>query len=79
MEMITIQGPVVLLPAEDYQTLFNRIVGLEDMVRKLAQQLQDLEDVRVMQAAERDDEHGEGRPFEDFVAELETGRFQVET
>jgi len=78
METITVQGPVVLLPAGDYHALLNRISGLENVIQKLAQQLQDMEDIYLMQEAERDDERGAGRPFEEFVAELEAGQFQTE-
>ncbi len=76
METITIQGQVVLLPAGDYNALLNRVTGLERVVARLTQQLQDWEDLRFMRDAENDAERGGGRPFEDFIAELESGQFK---
>jgi hypothetical protein len=76
METVTVQGPVVLLPAEDYRQLLDRIARLESILGELAQQLQDREDIRFMLEGEADDERGEGRPLEEFVAELRAGRFE---
>lgn len=72
METVTLQGPVVILPAEQYQVLLGRLTKLETMVIQLSQMMEDLEDVKVMREAEAEYRAGDTMSFADLLIEAQT-------
>jgi hypothetical protein len=52
VQAVTLEGPVVLLPADDYQKLLERISRLEHMMGYLLQSVEDQEDIQAMREAE---------------------------
>jgi hypothetical protein len=52
METVTLQGPVVVLPEAEYRNLLNRVTRLEKVVARLAQLVDDFEDVQIMRESE---------------------------
>lgn len=71
METVTLQGPVIVLPAEEYQTLLSRLTQLEKMVNQLTRLIEDLEDVKVMREAEAEYRTGDAADFADLLAEVQ--------
>ncbi len=69
METVTLQGPIVILPAEQYQVLLGRLTKLETMVIQLSQMMEALEDVKVMREAEAEYRAGDAMSFADLLAE----------
>ncbi len=67
MTTVTIEGPVVMLPEEEYQHLVSRLARLEGLV---AQWLEDREDLRVMREAEIDYRTGDAASFAELLAEV---------
>ncbi len=72
MQTVTLQGPVVVLPSADYQSLLERVARLENTVAWLNRLLEDLSDIRAMREAEAEYEAGDRTSFEDLLAELES-------
>ncbi|HEY4723470.1 MAG TPA: hypothetical protein VII92_16565 [Anaerolineae bacterium] len=70
MEQVTIQGPVVILPEQDYRELLDRIVRLEKIVAGLSRLLEDRDDLRVMREAEVEYQAGDQIAFDDLMAEV---------
>ncbi len=68
MTTVTIEGPVVMLPEEEYQHLVSRLARLEGLV---AQWLEDREDLRVMREAEIDYRTGDAASFAELLAEVQ--------
>jgi hypothetical protein len=60
MDAVTLQGPAVVLPADDYAKLLDRVTRLEKMVARLARLLEDADDLRAMREAEVEYRAGEG-------------------
>ncbi len=71
METMTLQGPVVILPADDYRNLLDRVSQLEKTVGQLAHLLEDLEDVQAMRQTEIEYKAGDGIAFDELLSELE--------
>ncbi|MFQ5420978.1 MAG: hypothetical protein ACE5EY_11530 [Anaerolineae bacterium] len=71
MNTVTLQGPVVVLPAEEYQALLGRLTQLENMVNHLTQMMEDLEDVMVMREAETEYRSGDAAGFADSLVETQ--------
>ncbi|MFQ5399720.1 MAG: hypothetical protein ACE5E7_08995 [Anaerolineae bacterium] len=71
METVTLKGPIVILPAGEYQTLLNRLTQLENTVNQLTQLIQDMEDVKVMREAEAEYRSGDAVNFADLLAEVQ--------
>jgi hypothetical protein len=71
MDAVTLQGPVVVLPADDYAKLLDRITRLEKMVARLARLLEDADDIRTMREAEVEYRTGDAAAFDDLLAEVE--------
>ena len=70
MDAVTLRGPVVVLPAEDYAKLLERVTRLEKMVARLAKLLEDADDMRSMREAEVEYRIGDTVAFEDLLAEI---------
>ena len=70
MEQVTLQGPVVVLPEQDYRELLARIVRLEKVVAGLPRLLEDRDDIRVMREAEVEYQAGDQIAFDDLLAEV---------
>lgn len=68
MTTVTIEGPVVMLPEEEYQHLVSRLARLEGLV---AQWMEDREDLRVMREAEIDYRTGDAASFAELLAEVQ--------
>ncbi len=68
MTTVTIEGPVVMLPEEEYQHLVSRLARLEGLV---AQWLEDREDLRVMREAEIDYRTGDAASFAELLTEVQ--------
>jgi hypothetical protein len=71
MDAVTLQGPVVVLPADDYAKLLDRVTRLEKMVARLARLLEDADDIRTMREAEVEYRTGDAAAFDDLLAEIE--------
>jgi t-SNARE complex subunit (syntaxin) len=71
MNSVTLEGPIVLLPADEYQNLLLRLVKLEKTVSQLTQLVEDIDDVRVMREAEADYLAGDTVDFADLIAEVQ--------
>ena len=71
MDAVTLQGPVVVLPAEDYAKLLERVTRLEKMVARLARLLEDADDIRSMREAEVEYRTGDHAAFDDLLAEID--------
>lgn len=71
MDTITLPGPIVILSADDYRNLLDRISQLENVVSQLARLVEDLEDVRAMRQVEAEYEAGDKVAFDELLSELE--------
>jgi hypothetical protein len=71
MNSVTLEGPVVLLPADEYQNLLARLATLEKAVNRLAQQIENQEDLKIMYEAEAEYQAGDVADFADLVAEVQ--------
>ncbi|NTU62325.1 MAG: hypothetical protein HGB05_02725 [Chloroflexi bacterium] len=71
MDAVTMQGPVVVLPAEDYAKLLERVTRLEKMVARLARLLEDADDIRAMREADVEYRTGDVAAFDDLLAEID--------
>jgi len=71
MDAVTLQGPVVVLPAEDYAKLLDRVTRLEKMVARLARVLEDADDIRALREAEVEYRAGDAAAFDDLLAEID--------
>ncbi len=71
METVTLQGPVVILPADDYRNLLDRISRLEKVVGQLVRLLEDADDIRAMREAEVEYQTGDRISFDELLAEIE--------
>jgi hypothetical protein len=67
MDAVTLQGPVVVLSADDYAKLLDRITRLEKMVARLARLLEDADDIRTMREAEVEYRTGDAAAFDDLL------------
>lgn len=74
METVTLHGPVVVLSAEEYQNLLNRLAKLENTVKRLAQVMEDLEDIKAMREAEAEYLAGDVVDFADLLSEVQEER-----
>lgn len=72
MDTVTLQGPVVILSAEDYAKLIDRVARLEKAVARLARLLEDADDRRAMREAEAEYHAGDTIAFDDLLAEIDT-------
>ena len=72
MDSITLQGPAVVLPADAYHDLLNRLDMLEKRFDLLATRLEDSEDLRIMREAEIEYQSGDAVSFADLVAAVTT-------
>jgi hypothetical protein len=72
METVTLQGPIVILPAEEYQQLHDRLTHLETTVIRLTQRFEDLEDITLMREAEAEYFAGDTMDFASLLAEVQT-------
>jgi hypothetical protein len=77
METVTLQGPVVVLPEAEYRTLLNRLTRLETMVVRLAQVIEDFEDVQIMRESEEAYRVGDSIAFADLLAEVQADNNDV--
>jgi len=71
MDTVTLEGPVVILPADDYRNLLDRITRLEKVVSRLVRLLEDVDDVRAMREAEVEYQAGDRISFDELLAEIE--------
>jgi hypothetical protein len=71
MDAVTLQGPVVVLPADDYAKLLDRVTRLEKMVARLARVLEDADDIRALREAEVEYRTGDAAAFDDLLAEID--------
>ena len=71
METVTLHGPVVVLSAEEYQNLLNRLARLESIVNRLTQLMEDIEDIKVMREAEAEYLAGDAVDFADLLSEAQ--------
>jgi hypothetical protein len=71
MDAVTLQGPVVVLPADDYTKLLDRVTRLEKMVARLARVLEDADDIRALREAEVEYRTGDAAAFDDLLAEID--------
>ncbi len=71
MTTVTLEGPVVVLPEEEYQHLLSRLDRLEGLV---AQWGEDREDLRVMREAEVEYRTGDAASFADLLVEVQAER-----
>ena len=71
MDAVTLQGPVVVLPADDYAKLLDRVTRLEKMVARLARVLEDADDIRALREAEAEYRTGDAAAFDDLLAEID--------
>lgn len=71
MDTVTLQGPVIVLPATEYQTIVTRLTELEQMVQLLTERLENVEDRRVMREAEAEYRAGDTAVFADILAEIQ--------
>ena len=71
MDTVMLQGPVVVLSAEDYAKLLDRVARLEKTVTRLARLLADASDVRAMREAEVEYQTGDTAAFDDLLAEID--------
>lgn len=71
METVTLHGPVVVLSAEEYQNLLNRLARLESIVNRLTQLMEDTEDIKVMREAEAEYLAGDVIDFADLLSEVQ--------
>jgi hypothetical protein len=71
MDAVTLQGPVVVLPADDYAKLLDRVTRLEKMVARLARVLEDADDIRALREAEVEYRTGDAVAFDDLLAEID--------
>ncbi len=71
METITLQGPVVILPTEAYQTLLNRLTHLENMVNQMTQLMEDSQDIKIMREAEAEYHTGDAVDFATLLTEIQ--------
>jgi hypothetical protein len=74
MDTVTLQGPVVVLPADDYAKLLDRVTRLEKMVAHLARLLEDADDVRAMREAEVEYRTSDAAAFDDLLTEIDAER-----
>ena len=74
METVTLHGPVVVLSAEEYQNLLNRLAKLESTVKRLAQVMEALEDIKAMREAEAEYLTGDVVDFADLLSEVQEER-----
>ena len=74
METVTLHGPVVVLSAEEYQNLLNRLARLERIVNRLTQLMEDMEDIKVMREAEAEYLAGDVIDFADLLSEVQEER-----
>lgn len=72
MEPVTIQGPVVILPANEYQTIVSRLNQLDHEIRHLVQRMEDLEDIEAIREVEAAHRAGAGVAFSALLAEIQT-------
>jgi len=71
METVTLHGPVVVLSAEEYENLLNRLARLESIVNRLTQLMEDMEDIKVMREAEAEYLAGDAVDFADLLSEAQ--------
>ena len=71
MDTVMLQGPVVVLSAEDYAKLLDRVARLEKAVTRLAGLLEDASDLRAMREAEVEYQTGDTAAFDDLLAEID--------
>ncbi|HFE67357.1 MAG TPA: hypothetical protein ENJ93_08845 [Chloroflexi bacterium] len=71
MENVTLQGPVVVIPAQEYETIMNRLFQLEQSVQALIQLLEDRDDITAMRETEAIYFAGDAVPFADVLAEVQ--------
>lgn len=71
MTTVTLEGPIVVLPEEDYEQLLSRLTRLERLV---AQWVEDKEDIKVMREAEIDYRAGDTGSFADLLSEVQAER-----
>lgn len=74
METVTLHGPVVVLSAEEYQNLLNRLARLESIVNRLTQLMEDVEDIKVMREAEAEYLAGDAVDFADLLSQVQEER-----
>ncbi len=69
METVTLQGPVVVIPAQEYETIMNRLSQLEQSVQALTQLLENRDDIKAMRETEAAYFTGDAVSFTDVLAE----------
>ena len=74
METVTLQGPVIVLPADEYKAILNRLTQLEQRVNQLTQSVEDFDDIKAMHEAETEYRTGDAITFDDLLAEMQTER-----
>lgn len=74
METVTLHGRVVVLSAEEYQNLLNRLARLESIVNRLTQLMEDVEDIKVMREAEAEYLAGDAVDFADLLSQVQEER-----
>lgn len=70
MEIVTLQGPVVVLPEKEYQEFNERIARLEKIVEHLITIIEDREDIQVMREAEVEYRAGDSIDFDELLADM---------
>ncbi len=71
METVTLQGPVVVIPAKEYETIMNRLSQLEKSVQVLTQLLENKDDITTMRETEAAYFAGDAVSFADVLAEVQ--------
>ena len=71
METVTLQGPVVVIPANEYATILNRLSKLERAFAELTRLLEDLDDIKAMHEAESEYRLGDAVSFSALIAEVQ--------
>jgi hypothetical protein len=72
MDTITLQGPVIIVAKEEYQSLLDRLMHLENKVNQLTQYIENLEDIKIMHEAEAEYFAGDTANFADLLIEAQT-------
>ncbi|MCP4426185.1 MAG: hypothetical protein GY803_16970 [Chloroflexi bacterium] len=72
MDTVTIQGPVVVLPTDEYQAILSRLNHLERIIGQLTQRLEDLDDIKAIREAEVEYQAGDSIAFSNLLAEIQT-------
>ena len=70
METVTLQGPIVVLPADTYHELLTRLAQLERTVAQLSALSENVEDIRFMREAEVEYRTGDGASFAAILDEV---------